>query len=72
MIQEAFIPTDTITLIGLGVAALVAVWLVFSLVRKVFGFLLLIAIGIGAWYLWTNPETAQALLGSVMGFIETM
>ncbi|SDG69788.1 hypothetical protein SAMN04487974_10670 [Pelagibacterium luteolum] len=62
------IPTDTFTLIGIGVAALVALWLVFSLVRKVFGFVLLAAIGLGAWYLWSNPETAQDLFGVVMDF----
>lgn len=66
------IPTDTLTLIGLGVAALVAVWLVFSLVRKLFGLVLLAGVAIGAWYLWSDPAAAQDLVDFVMGFFTAM
>ena len=54
--------TDDITLIGLGIAAIVVLWLVFSLVRKVFGLALIAALALGAWMLWTNPGLRGAVL----------
>jgi len=60
-------PTDTLTLIGLGLAGLFIVWLVFSLVKKVFGLVLLAALVIGAYLLWTNPALQQSLLTTVSG-----
>lgn len=57
--QEREIPTDNYTLIGLGVAAVVVAWLVFSVLKKVFGLLLLAVIVGGGFLLWQNPELAQ-------------
>ncbi|WP_193334366.1 hypothetical protein [Devosia beringensis] len=61
-------PADNITLIGLGLAGLFIVWLVFSLVKKVFGLVLLAALVIGAYVLWNNPAMLQSLLNTVTGF----
>jgi hypothetical protein len=61
-------PTDNLTLIGLGLAGLFIVWLVFSLVKKVFGLVLLAALLIGAYLLWNNPVLLQSLLDTVGGF----
>ena len=36
-------PTDNLTLIALGLGGLLIVWLVFSLIKKVFGLMLLAA-----------------------------
>lgn len=58
-------PTDTITLAGLAIAAIVAVWLVFSILRKMFGIVLLIALAAGAYVLWTNPDLLAALLDNL-------
>jgi hypothetical protein len=58
-------PTDTITLAGLAIAAIVAVWLVFSILRKMFGIVLLIALAVGAYVLWTNPDLLAALLDNL-------
>lgn len=68
MIQEAEIPTDNYTLIVIGVIAVVAFWLVFSLVRKMFGLVLLAGLAIGAWILWSNPELLGPLADAVTGF----
>lgn len=58
-------PTDTITLAGLAIAAIVAVWLVFSILRKMFGIVLLIALAVGTYVLWTNPDLLAALLDNL-------
>lgn len=60
-------PEDATTLIGLGVAAALLLWLVFSVMRKLFGFLLLGAILFGAYMLWTNPELLQGATETIMG-----
>mgnify|MGYP003647940269 CR=1 FL=1 len=60
--------SDNLTLIGLGLAGLFIVWLVFSLVKKVFGLVLLAALAIGAYLLWTNPAMLQGLLDTLAGF----
>ena len=59
------IPTDTYTLVGLGVAAMVVLWLVFSVLKKVFGLVLLAAMVGAGFLLWRNPE----LLHSVLRFL---
>ena len=56
------------TLMGLGVAAVVIVWLVFSVLKKVIGLLFLAAVVIGAFVLWQNPAMLQALLAWVQNF----
>ena len=53
---------QTDTLIGLGLAALLVIWLVFSVVKRIFGLLLLAALAVAGFVLWNNP----ALLGTVL------
>lgn len=53
------IPSETYTLMGLGLAAVVLVWLVFSVMRKVFGLVLIAVLLIGGWMLWNDPELLQ-------------
>lgn len=54
-------PNDPATLIGLGVAAIVVLWLVFSVLKKLIGFAFLAAIAAAAFVLWTNPGLLQSL-----------
>tara|TARA_R110002020_G_scaffold327591_3_gene543526 strand:+ start:486 stop:686 length:201 start_codon:yes stop_codon:yes gene_type:complete len=61
-------PTDNLTLIALCLGGLLIVWLVFSLIRKVFGLLLLAALVVGAYVLWTNPAMLRGLLDTIGGF----
>lgn len=35
---------------------LFALWLVFTMVRKLFGVILLAALAGGAWIVWNNPQ----------------
>ena len=61
-------PTDNLTLIALGLGGLLIVWLVFSLIKKVFGLMLLAALVIGGYLLWTNPAMLRGLLDTIAGF----
>ena len=69
MIEECQISSDTITLIGLGVAAVVIIWLVFSVLKKVIGLLFLGAVAFGAYMLWKDPVLLNQVLDWVQGFI---
>lgn len=56
---------DTYTMIGLGLLALLVVWLVFSVLKKVVGLIFLVAIAAGAYMLWTNPPLLDRVLDTV-------
>ena len=60
-------PNDNLTLIALGLAGLFVVWLVFSLIRKMFGLVLLAALVIGGVVLWNNPALLEGLLHTLGG-----
>lgn len=60
--RRTTITGDNYTLIGLGLAALLVIWLVFSVVKRIFGLLLLAALAVAGFVLWNNP----ALLGTVL------
>ncbi len=59
------IPTETYTLMALGVGAILVAWLIFSVFKKVLGLLFLAALAFGAWMLWNNPSLLQQVLGLV-------
>ncbi|AEQ53191.1 hypothetical protein [Pelagibacterium halotolerans] len=44
-----------------------AFWLVFSLVRKLFGLVLLAALAVAAWVLWSNPHLLAWVTGGLFG-----
>ncbi len=56
-------------LIGLGVAAVVVVWLVFSVFKRVLGLALLVAMAFGAWVVWSNPELQRSLIAFAVQFL---
>jgi hypothetical protein len=58
-------PTDTSTLLALGVGAAILVWLVFSLIKRLFGVAILAALAFGAYMVWTNPDLRDQALGLV-------
>ncbi|MDB5473279.1 MAG: hypothetical protein JWP99_582 [Devosia sp.] len=60
---------DTSLLIGLGCAALLIVWLVFGLVKKVLGLALLAAVFGAGLMLWNNPGLLHQLLGAAAAFM---
>jgi hypothetical protein len=62
-------PSDSYMLIGLGCAALLAVWLVFSLVKKIFGLALLAALALGLFVLWNNPAMLHQLIAFASGVV---
>ena len=62
-------PQDTAMLMGLGIAAIVVVWLVFSVLKKLLGLLFLAALALGAVVLWNNPEMARGLMDAASGVL---
>ena len=67
--EDRQISSDTYTLIGLGVAAIVVLWLVFSVLKKVIGLLVLAAIVVAGFVLWQNPAMLDALMAWIRTFI---
>ena len=61
--------SDTYLLIGLGCVALFVVWLVFSLVKKLFGIALLIGVVIAGFVVWNNPDLQRAVIEWISGFM---
>ena len=58
-------PTDTSTLLALGIGAAILIWLVFSLMKKLFGLAILAAIAFGAYMLWANPDLLRRAMEMV-------
>ena len=54
-------PTETYTLVGLGVAAVAIIWLVFSVAKKLLGLLLLVALVAAAFIAWQHPELVRQI-----------
>ena len=46
---------------GLGIAAVVVLWLVFSVLKKAIGLLVLAAVAFAGFFLWQNPNVVRAL-----------
>lgn len=62
------IPTDPLTLMGLGIGAVVIIWLVFSVVKKMVGIAIVLALVVGGWFLWTNPQHLQPIIAYIRQF----
>lgn len=58
-------PTDTSTLLALGIGAAILVWLVFSLMKKLFGLAIIAALAFGAYMLWANPDLLRRAMEMV-------
>ena len=55
-------PTDMSSLLVLGIGAAILLWLVFSMMKKLFGVALIAALVFGGYMLWTNPDLQQRAL----------
>jgi hypothetical protein len=56
------IASDAYALVGLGMGAIVVLWLVFSVLKKVIGLVVLAAIAAAAFVLWQNPSLLDGLV----------
>ncbi|KKB77841.1 hypothetical protein VW35_14420 [Devosia soli] len=61
-------PTDPLTLMGFGIGAVVIAWLVFSVVKKVVGIAIVLALAAGAWFLYANPQYLAPIVAYVRQF----
>jgi hypothetical protein len=59
--QEAHIPGDYLTISIFGLLAIVVLWFVFAIVRRLIGVLLLGAVAIGAWMIWNDPQMLMSI-----------
>jgi|GEM_PF-1359764 hypothetical protein len=64
-------PTDSTTLIGLAIGAVILAWLVFSVLRKLFGFALIAAVVLAVTVLWFNPGLASQLWSQIQMLLGT-
>ncbi len=64
-------PTDSTTLIGLAIGAVILAWLVFSVLRKLFGLALIAALVLAVTVLWFNPGLAGHLWSQVQLLLGT-
>lgn len=55
-------PTDMSSVLVLGIGAAILLWLVFSVMKKLFGVALIAALVFGGYMLWTNPDLQQRAL----------
>ncbi|MBB4051568.1 ABC-type bacteriocin/lantibiotic exporter with double-glycine peptidase domain [Devosia subaequoris] len=55
-------PHDYPTLVILGIGAAILLWLIFSVMKKLFGLALIAALVFGGYMLWTNPDLQQRAL----------
>lgn len=60
-------PTDPSSLIVLGVGAVILAWLIFSVIKKLFGVALVAALAFGGYMLWTNPDLLRRAM-EMVGF----
>ncbi|KQN78144.1 hypothetical protein [Devosia sp. Leaf64] len=58
-------PNDPMTLMGVGIGAIVVIWLVFSVVKKVVGIAIVLALAAGAWFLYTNPQQLAPVIAYI-------
>jgi len=58
-------PNDPMTLMGFGIGAIVVIWLVFSVVKKMVGIAIVLALAAGAWFLYTNPQHLAPIIAWV-------
>lgn len=60
-------PTDPSSLIVLGVGAVILAWLIFSVIKKLFGVALVAVLAFGGYMLWTNPDLLRRAM-EMVGF----
>ena len=61
--------SDTMVLVGIGCAALLAIWLVYSLIKKAVGLVLLAAVVVAGFMLWSNPDMQRSVIQWVSGIV---
>ena len=55
-------PNDINFLLVLGVGAAIIVWLIFSILKKLFGLALIAGVAFAAYLVWANPELLSETL----------
>ncbi|MBB3946574.1 putative membrane protein [Rhizobium skierniewicense] len=67
---EAYIPEDVGSMLVMAVFAVIAIWLVTFVVRKLIGVALLAAIVIGGLMVWQNPAVLGTAQDTAMRYYD--
>ncbi|QYA17566.1 hypothetical protein [Rhizobium sp. AB2/73] len=68
---EAFIPPENIpSVLTSGAGALVAIFIVMFVVRKIVGMVVITALIIGGWMVWNDPTVLQSVRDTVSSYID--
>ncbi|GLQ54974.1 hypothetical protein [Devosia nitrariae] len=62
-------PNDTYLLMGLGVGAIIVLWLVFSVLKKLIGLVVLAALVVAGFIVWNNPVLLQQVKALAAGWL---
>jgi hypothetical protein len=65
-----YLPEDIASLLVTGVVALIAIWLVMFVVRKIIAVALVAAIIFAGWAVWHDPTLLQSARNSVLGYYD--
>lgn len=69
-IFEAYIPEDVGSMLVMAVFAVIAIWLVMFVVRKLIGIALLAAVVIGGMMVWQNPAVLGTAQDTAMRYYD--
>lgn len=67
---DAYIPEDIYSLLVMVVVALVAIWLVMFVVRKLIGIAIVAALVIGGFMIWQDPTLLRTAQDSAIGYYD--
>ncbi|MBN7808954.1 hypothetical protein JZX86_26890 [Agrobacterium rosae] len=67
---EAYIPENIPSVLTSGVGALIAIFIVMFVVRKIVGMVVITALIIGGWMVWNDPTLVQSGQDVVTSYID--
>ncbi|TCL87976.1 hypothetical protein C8J38_1265 [Rhizobium sp. PP-WC-2G-219] len=67
---EAYIPENIPSVLTSGVGALIAIFIVMFVVRKIVGMVVITALIIGGWMVWNDPTLIQSVQDTVTSYID--
>lgn len=67
---DAYIPEDIYSLLVMVVVALVAIWLVMFVVRKLIGIAIVAGLVIGVFMIWQDPSLLRTAQDTAIGYYD--
>lgn len=67
---ETYMSEDLYSMLAMGVVALVVIWLVMFVVRKLIGIALVAGLVIGGFMIWQDPSLLRSAQDMALGYYE--